>query len=361
MRISTLLREAGLNIVTGTTRAALFCLALTAVIVFSGGAEIIAVADLDHRATEFRERGGSTLVYRLKAGINAWSCDRLGSIPGVSAAGAVRQRGAGEVASALPDQVIPAYDVSAAFGGFRALGGVAGRDGVLIAEDLATTLGIATGESLSLTTGSPSVGGVFGYPADGRISGYGYAVLIPADSSQPYDECWVEAWPVTDALLGVIPTVLVPGAASGAPTGQGPQLKQLNASLGTRFDGEHAFDTRITRGAPVVVAVVASVLGCLSVLRRRLELAAARHAGVSASDQRFLVVAESFVWAGAAVLVTVPMLATLALVEQTGAPESLLSVGLWPVAVGVPAVLLGALSATLVVREKQLFAYFKSR
>lgn len=361
MRVRTLFREAALNITTGTTRAALFCLAMATVIVVSGGAEIAVVADLDRRATDFQEHGGSTLVYRLKGGIDPTVCDRLGSLAGVSAAGALRQRDVGAVMSALPDQTIPAFDVSAGFGGFRALDGVATGDGVLVAEDVAKTLGITEGDPLPLTTGAPKVGGVFGYPVDGRLSGYGYSVLIPADSAQPYDECWAEAWPATDSLLAVIPTVLVPGATAGLPAGQGPQLKQLNASLGTTFDGAHAFETRITRFAPVVVAVFGFVVGCISVIRRRLELAAARHAGVMSSAQSFHVAVESFAWSAAAVVAASPTLAVLASAGRTESPESLMGVALWPVAAAVPAVLIGAVTATLCIRERHLFTYFKSR
>ncbi|CAM5518523.1 hypothetical protein [Leifsonia shinshuensis] len=361
MRLGSLIHEAVLNVASGTTRAALFCLALACVVVGCAGAEIAVVADIGHRAAEFRDRGGSTLVYRMKNGINASVCDRLRSIPDVSAAGAVRQRSSGEVAVALPDQVIPTFDVSAGFGGYRALGAPSAASGVFIAEDLASTLGVAPGQSLALTSGASRIGAVFPYPADGRLSGYGYSILSPADASQPYDECWIEAWPVTDALLSVVPTVLVPGAASNLPPGQGPELKQLNASLGTRFDGAHAFESRITRFAPVVVAVVGVILGFISVTRRRLELAAARHAGVNVAGQTFQSVVESLAWSVTASLVALPLLGSFAVVQEPGDPMALWSVALWPVAASVPAVLIGTVSAVLGIRERHLFVYFKSR
>lgn len=300
-------------------------------------------------------------MYRMKNGIDASVCDRLTAIPGVSAAGAVRQRSSGEVAAALPDQVIPTFDVSAGFGGFRALGGVSAASGVFIAEDLASTLGVVPGRSLALAAGDSRIGAVFRYPADGRLSGYGYSILSPTDASQPYDECWIEAWPATDALLSAVPTVLMPGAASNVAPGQGPQLKQLNASLGTRFDGAHTFESRITRFAPEVVVFIGIILGYLSVTRRRLELAASRHAGVSAAGQAFQLMVESLVWSATASIVALPLLATFVVVQQAGDPSSLLSVAVWPVAASMPAVLIGTISGVLSVRERHLFVYFKSR
>ncbi len=362
MKIVSILREAGLNIAAGTTRAALFAAVLAVIMVVLGGAEIATIANIDHQAVEFRQTGGSTLIYRMKNGINAGACDSFRTMSGVTAAGAIRQRDTGEVATALPTQEIPSFEISPGFGNFQALGNVRNGDGVLISEDLSNTLGARAGQALRLVSGKPHVGGIFAYPADGRQPGYGYSILTPTDTNTRYDECWVEAWPISDRLLAILPTSLLPGAVSTTSPGtQGPQLQQLNASHGAHFDGATLFDNRITRFAPILATIIGIALGFVSTVRRKLELAAARHAGVTFPAQALQIAAETVTWAAIATVIALPVITSLITLEATTAAASL---GLFAAGIilsAAPAAVVGAIAGTLLIRERHLFAYFKSR
>ncbi|MEN0086413.1 MAG: hypothetical protein AAGC66_16730 [Leifsonia sp.] len=359
MRLRSVLGEALLNVLTGTTRAGVFGLALTVSLVALCSADAVTVASVQGQVATFRQGGGSTLVYRLDQGVDPVSCDNLASVPGVTAAGALRQRDRGLVAVALPDEPIPTFDISAGFGGFRSLGSVQADGGVLVSKDVAPTLGDSTGNDLELEGGRPRIGGVFPYPSDGRRPGLGYSVLTPADSSRAYDECWVEAWPVTEALLSTLPTVLRDGA--GATGGPGPQLQQLNAAHGTRLESEGAFEDRITRFAPAAAAFIGAALGFISIRRRRLEVASALHAGVGAVGQRLQLVIETAIWAALAAVISFSAAAAVAFAtaargfEQTGVSAPCITLA------GTSAAVLGALLAALAIKERHLFALFKVR
>jgi hypothetical protein len=362
MRIATILREAALNIAVGTTRVALFAATLTVLMALLGGAEVVAVANIDHQAALFRQSGGSTLIYRMKGGIDGTACDSFRNHPGVSAAGAVRQREKGETPRALPTQEVPTFDTTPGFAGFQALGKPRAGDGILISEDLATTLGVKPGQRLPMAGDAPHVGGIFDYPADGRQPGYGYSILIPTDTRAPFDECWVEAWPVGEQLITLLPTTLTPGAAStGRAEPEGPRLQQLNASHGTRFEGEMLFANRITRFAPAVALLIGVALGFTATIRRKLELAAARHAGVTVSAQALQASIEAFVWAALGSIMAVPLLSVMIVAEDTPTPGSLGLLAARVIAAAAPATLIGAIIATLSIKERHLFAYFKSR
>ncbi|GAA2049648.1 hypothetical protein GCM10009820_05360 [Leifsonia soli] len=364
MRLPTIVREALLNVRSGTARAGLFALVLGAVAAVLGGSDLVAIASIEHEADRFRKDGGSTIIYRFPQGIDGAACDGLRSVDGVAAAGAVRQRERGYTPAALPREPIPTFDVSPAFGGFTALRDEASGAGVLISEDVAETTGASVGTVLHLTDGRPRVTGVFSYPNDGRRPGYGYAIFVPSDVLAPYDECWVEAWPVSDRLLAVMPTALV--GAGSAPTAssddtRGPQLQQLNASHGSTFDGAVAFETRVTRMSTAVLGLVGFVLGAVSVGRRKLELASGRHAGVSATASSLQLVLETLVWAAMGALVALSLLSLVIATGGSSSPDVLCGVAARVLIVTLMAPALGAFARAATIREAHLFAYFKAR
>jgi len=365
MRLTTMIREAVLDITSGTTRAAAFALVLAAVTVLLGGADVVAIAGIEQQADRFRADGGSTLVYRLPRAIDGAACDGLRSVEGVAAAGAVRQVKPGYTPAALPREPIPTYEVSPAFGGFTALGDSRAGTGVLISRDVAETMSANVGSSLSLREGETRVAGVFSYPSDGRRPGFGYAVLVPSDVVQPYDECWVEAWPVSDQLLSVFPSTLEGGRApsSGLSGGsvQGPQLLQLNASHGSTFDGAAAFDSRVTRVGPIVLALVGLVLGAVAIGRRKLEVASSRHAGVAAVAISLQLVLESLCWSAIGALAALASLSVLIAAAGSSSPPVLWEVGARALAAALIGPALGALVRTATIREAHLFEHFKTR
>ena len=71
------------------------------------GADVAAVAEIEREARQFQASGGSTLIYKMNAGISGEACDALASVNGVRAAGAVRQEPAAARSGALPGHEIP--------------------------------------------------------------------------------------------------------------------------------------------------------------------------------------------------------------------------------------------------------------
>ncbi|WP_431279114.1 hypothetical protein [Leifsonia poae] len=359
MRPTSILREAALNIATGTTRFASLTFALVLVLLPLAVADIASVASLDHEAQRYRDSGGSTLIYTMEGGINGAACDALGTVHGVIAAGAIRQRDAGLTIPELPDEQVPTFEVSPAFGRFRALGKPSAAGNVLVSSELAKTLGLTTGKHLRLAAGSPRLE-VFGYAEDGRRPGLGYSVLVPADSRAPFDECWLETWPVAESFRSLMSTTLKPGAVVAGARGPTPRLQQLNASLGSTFDGAGRYGERVTRFAPAVGGVATFALGFFSVWRRRLELAAARHSRVTPKAQALQILIETGAWTTAGVLLVAPMLSILVGIANAGDPRALIELGVKVLEAG-PIALLGAMLAVSLVREKHLFRYFKTR
>ncbi|GAA2066638.1 hypothetical protein [Leifsonia soli] len=366
MRIRIALTEAALNVASGTTRVALYAIIAAAVVTVLAGADVLTVGRIGDDAARYRESGGSTLIYRMAGAIDGEACDSLTELAGVNASGAIRHAGSDLAPAALPAQRIPAFEISPGFSRFTSLGDPRPGQGVLISEDVAHTLGISAGSHLALRNGNARVGGLFAYPSDGRLPGYGYSVLAPADTRAAFDECWVEAWPAGGDVVSTLPVVLLPGAQGGTgeesgPAAVGPQLLQLNASHGTQFDGGSLFDQRLTRFAPAVAAVVILGLGFAATTRRRLELAAARHAGVLPGAQLLQQAAECVAWAVGGCILALPGLTGLILAQTATDPTSLSGLAGKTLAVVTPAAILGTLAATLCVRERHLFRYFKAR
>ncbi len=82
MRLASIAREAALNLRSGTTRAATFATALVLGITLLAGADIAAVAEIQREARQFQAAGGSTLIYRMNAGISGEACEALASVDG---------------------------------------------------------------------------------------------------------------------------------------------------------------------------------------------------------------------------------------------------------------------------------------
>jgi hypothetical protein len=359
MRIASVLEEAWLNLRTGTTRGGLFAVCLILTLGVLAGAEMATAAALENQANAFRRAGGSTLTYTDQGHISGQACDALASVPTVVGAGAIRPAASDETALALPSTTIPTFDVSPTFGGFSALGGPPANRGVLISNELAAALHLRVGDPLRLEDGTTRVGGIYRYPQDGREPGYGYAILVPTGVAGPFDECWVESWPQTSVIEGLLTSVVTPGTVAGA--GAPPVLAQLNGSLGRTFDGKALFDGRLTRFAPLIAALVTLAIGFTSVRLRRLELASARHAGVSFVAQLGQIAIETAVWVVGALVIVLCGIVVAAGASGVVQPGVLVDLGSRVLEAGGPAALLGAFAATAMASENHLFRYFKDR
>ena len=260
---------------------------------------------------------------------------------------------------ALTGSRIPAFETSGGFSGFTALGGAVVSDGALVSADAADTLGLEPGSTMTLLDGSLLVGGIYTFPVDGRRPGFGYAVLVPSPSNQLFDQCWLEVWPQSDDIERLLPLTTVGSSTGVGQAQEAPTMQQLNGSLGARFDGLARYDQRITRFASPVGCVAATLLGFVAIRRRRLQLASARHAGWGLGPLLLQTTIETAVWAVAGAAIAALSLVLLASLS-TSEPGLVLPSALAPLA-GAGGCLVGAAIATVGVREKHVFRYFKER
>lgn len=357
MRLSALLREVGRNIATGTTRLAVLAAALATIVSVLVVADANAITQEVRASQEFRAAGAATLTLVAEGRIDGAACQGLNSIPGVLAAGALRQSSGKVVFTLLPDAPVPTFEVtprfSALFGARDAVGA-----GIFVSREVADALRTSPGDIVNTAQGDTRVSSVFDYPADGRRQGFGYSALIPANAHETYDECWVEAWPALSNLGPVLFTALEPGSTD---VKHPPTLSQLNSSLGERYDGYTLFVSRITRGALPLALLSAFALGYTSVRSRRIHMASALHVGLNRADVLLMALLETLSWAvpGAAIA------AAVAVIAASGSPANdthsvLLNVASIPLA-AVPGACMGALLAGLLAKESHLFRYFKDR
>ncbi|RCV55489.1 hypothetical protein [Marinitenerispora sediminis] len=355
MRWRSVLSEAVRNVASGTTRAAVFALALA---VIGGG---LAVADarsivaLERRAVEFVESGASVRTLNAEGMTDGRSCDRLGEVAGVRGAGALVPADP-VVLEAMFANPIPAYEVTPGLADVLRVRAVS-AEGVWLPADLARTLGVRAGETLATTAGPLTVAGTYPYPQDGRDGRLRHAVLVPRPAAGTFDECWAEVWPLSESA-----DALVYAAAAVRPgTTSNMTLGRLNNRFGASFDGVGEFTGRATRYGLPACALAGLVLGFVAVRLRRLEYAGALHVGVSRRALLGSTVVETAAWSLAALALSA---GALALTVTVGNPADRLEVYLidirGPLA-AVCAAQVGAVAALLLVREKHLFGYFKNR
>lgn len=349
--------EALRDVRSGTAHALRSAVALALLVGTAVAADVAGVEAVLVRGAAFRDAGAAVLTVEAPGAIDGATCDALGALPGVRAAGALRQATEPLAPATLPRGPVAAYLVS--------LGAVAvlhaedsGAAGVLLAGDAATALGVAVGDPLVLGGVGTTVRGTYAWPDDGRRPGYGYAAMLPAERAEPYDACWVDAYPVPDGLPALARLAVLPGGdGQTAPV----VVSQLNTTLGTAFDGAAAYSGRVTRHAVWLSLAGGAALGFAAVRSRRLELAAARHVGVTAPAQHLLLALESLAWVlPAAVLVA----ATASVLIGLGSgedPAALVRVAAHVAAPGLASALLGAQAATALTRESHLFRYFRER
>ncbi|OKI85818.1 hypothetical protein A6A27_40160 [Micromonospora sp. CB01531] len=138
-------------------------------------------------------------------------------------------------------------------------------------------------------------------------------------------------------------------------------MQQLNPRLGEGFNGARVFDSRPSAFAPLVSLIFGTLIGFLSVRSRRVELASARHCGVSVPDQLAHLLIETIVWCLLALSLTVSALwiaSSIVVPNYQGfVLAELLRIPLLAAAGGVA----GCVASVLTTREHHLFRYFKQR
>lgn len=362
MRAAAIFSEAARNLISGTSRAVTFSLLLSAILAGLVIADALAVHGLETRAETFRASGASTRVLQLEGSISGTACDHLTGSGSIEASGAIVATAAVQF-SALPSTTVPAFNVTPGLIALLADAPIR-REGAWVSETLATTLAVDTGDTLATSDGPLAIAGTYRYPDDGRDSRLGYAVLLPVPTgSGSFDECWASAWPLsgdTDVLL----------RSSAFATGSTDplQIAQLNRTQGSSFDAQREFETRITRFASPLAAGVSFGLGWVSIRLRRLEHAAALHAGQSRSALMLGITLETAAWAllgavlaGAISLGAFGVLATASSASDLSQLTTLIPIVAPALPAAGGAALIGAALAGIATREKHLFRYFKER
>lgn len=359
MKREALWREVHANLRTGTARAGLFALLFALVVSLAAGADLLQIRQLTQAAETWQSVGASISIIRAEGRIDGKTCQRLIDVDGIHAAGALRMKDDGELALAqLPAVPVQIAEVTP---GFERLLGVdtGGERGVVLAREAAEPLGITGVGSVPLRdSGSVEVAGIYDYPSDGRVSGYGYLALAPVASAEPFDECWIDVFPHSDVRTSLLYMSVLP---SGGGEEDAVSLSQLNSRLGQAFDGVGMMSRRITRWLPVTAFVAGVGLGFVAAWRRRLELASNLHAGVRRSDQRFILALETAAWVGGGAALALAVVAVLVATDFSADRIPLFLIAGRAFVAGSFGVACGTGLAWWRTREEQMFRYFKER
>jgi hypothetical protein len=355
MKLTSIASEVWRNTVSGTGRVPLLASLVAITAGLAAAADVATVHAIQNDARAYISAGASTHYIMAENSIAAAPCEALNEYENVNASGALRES-TDVVLDSLGAAPFQAYEVSPGFGDL--LNVAPGHGGVWISSIFADSLGVDVGATLKSEGRDLRIGGVFDYPEDGRDSRLSYAFVVPTTTRESaFDECWTRSWPESAETEGQLRSTLTYEANSGTEVSQ----SQLNRSFGTKFDGGDRFSERPTRWAPLVAVIVAFLVGFASVRLRRLEYASALHAGQSRAALILTTLLETLIWAvlGSALAGAIIYLAAghLAPLDMGWTPRltllPLLSVG-----AGAP---LGALVGALLVRESDLFRYFKAR
>lgn len=354
MMIRGMLSEVWRNVSTGTTRAVTLALTTTVVLTVFTLADVIMINRIEHNVHRFQAMAAN--MYKLDASdqIDGLGCDRLSEASNVQASGAVREVTAITVDQA-PEVPMTTYEVSYGFGDIL---GVYHTQvpGVWIESELAKTLAVNPGDSLSTLNDALQVAAVFDWPNDGRDMRFGFAILVPREFEKPFDECWIQSWPIAEDNDVLLRSTLIVTSDSYPTT-----VSQVNRTLGISLDANLLYGERITWNAIWIGPLVLLVIGFIATWRRRLEYSANLHAGQTRSELLLGVAIESLIW-----VITgcwLALMVDLAVIRIVGMTQ------VWPVWVSCAIVvwgslvgaLFGGLSAALAIREKALFRYLNTR
>lgn len=358
MRFASILDEAGRDLTSGTTRAT-WLLLLAAL-----GSIGLVRLDLDAVLTQladarrYQERGASITILSSPGGIDGRRCDALSKHDGVRAAGALREEPTEVRLANLPQNPLPHWSSSPGFTTMLPASSGQQLPGLLLPTQLVSTLGLDIGDPVHTSAGRSILGGSYDYPDDGRPPGLGYAVIAPTTAHETFDECWIDVHPANPATRELLYTTI----RADAPAGDSPpSLTQHNPSLGQLADTEHAYHERATAHVPYVALLAGLLLGGLAIWARRLELSSALHTGVCKRDLLAIVTMESCAWALPGPALGVPVAAYLAHDLATSDFSTVLLTSITTPSCLSAGALLGTGLVTAFIRERRLFAYFKTR
>lgn len=362
IRPREILREAWRNVATGTSRPLLAVIVFTLVTGALGFVQARSVVEVADQAHQWRAAGAPIMVVALNGQIDGAQCDALTAVPGIAAAGALRQAEQLRVA-VLPSTPLEAFEATP---GLAAVLQVAPLNdtglGIWVADELAETLGVSTDRNTQQRIGDDEVtiAGRYAYPSDGRAPTLAYSAVTPVAATGRFDACWVELWPESDQARTLLTLPAIGSVGSdGKPLT--PQIQQLNTSLGARFDAAGRLAALPIWPLTGAAALAAAALAITLIRIRRIELAAALHAGIDTASLILQTTAETLVWAATSLALLVPFLWWAATHGNPDPPWAAFYSATRTAILASITALAATIVTTALTREKHLFRYFKNR
>ena len=357
MKIGGILFEVWQDIRTGTARIPMFTFIFVIVTSTFIITDLIQIRSYIQSANEYQAAGASITTLIAPGQISGPACESLTDLDLVKTAGAIRESEGKVTYSALPSAPLPIFEITPSFPNLLNTT-TTGTSGIVASDQVLSQLGRQLGDTIATNDGEVSIAGVYSYPDDGRRSEYAYAALIPTNDSKPFDECWIDSWPQSDEIVSLLYTTLIPTKAQDVDS---PSISQLNTTLAREFNGQHLFQNRITKWAPILAAAVCLIVGFMSIHIRRLHIASALHTGLLRKDMRRILALETFAWLTVGIFITLTAAFTLVMTDMPADRAILLTIMARTTLLAAIGAIAGAIFAWLTIREKQLFNYYKNR
>jgi hypothetical protein len=370
MKRIEIFREAWRNFCSNTSR--FFIFGTAAVLALSTGLimQLSYTKSLIDNAFLFSEIGASTQVVEASERIDPQKCDFLGQTSGIIAAGAITKNLGSLTTAKLPDSPIPYYQISENFASLLAISDFNNQSsGALLSADVAGRLGVRPGDSIAMTDGKTlGVQAIYDYPDDGRDPALGYAVLTPdqPNSSQVFDQCWLNIWPQNLHLDGLVyQSVLNSDRSSQQDSWIGvadenPTVHSLNSTYGEIYGGYLVYRSDLIQYLPLAVLLVTLAIGLISAWSRRLQTAYLRHLGLSRFDLIKIQLAEALPIYFLLILVSVICSICFSFTFDLWDQVVFYTLALKHLIAALVGYAAGIIFANLKIDSKQFYNYFKS-
>ena len=112
MRLRGVVDEAWRDIVSGTSHAFMLMLILVALVGGLSAADLFSIRSIAQQVDRYIASGASTYVIEFKGRISGEACERLSSVDGVLASGALRSKNDKVTSAVLPSAGIPSLDAT---------------------------------------------------------------------------------------------------------------------------------------------------------------------------------------------------------------------------------------------------------
>lgn len=370
-RLAPIIGEALRDIASGTTHALALTILLALLTTVATGSDIISIARIEQQARYYVDSGGTTTILDYPGHIDGQACDRLSRIQGVLASGAIKTTNGKLTPAATPSSTIPSYEITpgaehlfqSADTARNGNAEAAQSGGILLSQDAAEPLAVKPGSQLKTTDNMTArILDVYQWPDDGRLSTYGYAVLIPTYAAQAFDQCWIKTWPTPVNTNNLLRTSIADTTTDNS-SGNTPKTINLNINQGSSLDTGSLYQQRLTAAVSPVMLTICFVLALIVTRTRRLEIASALHDGmpkISLATQHLI---ETLVWTLSAMLIAAAPICIMAthLIPITDLPVVLTDTFARTATAAITGTVIGTALAVLTIKERYLFIYFKNR